>query len=139
MYYLDTCICIDFLHGRLPGFRERLEASDPRLFGVPAVVQAELLSSAETSLDPNENRLKAELFLLPFAIIPFDSSCAVAYAQIQGDLERRGKSIGPNDMLIAATAVANGAYLVTHNVRELKQVQGLRLIDWTEFPLGGKS
>lgn len=136
MYYLDTCMCIDFLHGRLPGFRERLETSDPKLFGVPAIVQAELLSSAEYSASPGENRLKVETFLLPFAIVPFDSSCAVEYAHIQSGLERKGKPIGPNDMLIAATAVANSAYLVTHNVREFKRVRGLKLIDWTEFPLG---
>lgn len=138
MYYLDSCICVDFLRGRLPGFRERLAASDPRLFGIPSVVRAELLLGAEKSSKRVENRLKVESFLIPFADIPFDDTCAVAYADIRARLERSGRPIGPNDMLIAATARAHGAALVTHNVREFKRVDGLTVIDWLEFPVPRK-
>ena len=52
MYYLDSCVCVNFLRGKLPGFRERLERTDPRLFGIPTVVQAELLLGAEKSRNP---------------------------------------------------------------------------------------
>lgn len=38
--------------------------------------------------------------------------------------------IGPNDLLIAATARAHRAVLVTHNVREFSRVADLRLEDW---------
>ena len=135
MYYLDSCICVDFLRGRLPGFRARLENTDPRLFGVPAVVEAELLLGAEKSVKSAENRLKVESFLLPFEIVPFDSRCAAVYAQVRSSLESAGKKIGPNDTLIAAMALANQAVLVTHNVREFKRVSGLRVMDWTEIPI----
>ena len=135
MYYLDSCVCVNFLRGKLPGFRERLERTDPRLFGIPTVVQAELLLGAEKSRNPERTRRQVESFLLPFAIIPFESACAAEYTDIRNRLERSGRLIGPNDLLIAATARANGAALVTHNVREFKRVKGLRLIDWVEFPL----
>ena len=38
--------------------------------------------------------------------------------------------IGPNDLLIAAIAVAHGATLVTHNVPEFSRVEGLTYEDW---------
>jgi tRNA(fMet)-specific endonuclease VapC len=45
-------------------------------------------------------------------------------------LEAIGSRIGPNDLLIAATALANDLTLVTHNVREFSRVLGLRVEDW---------
>ena len=46
------------------------------------------------------------------------------------DLERHGTPIGPLDTLIAATALARRATLVTHNVREFRRVEGLKVEDW---------
>lgn len=40
-------------------------------------------------------------------------------------LEREGKPIGPYDTLIAGTALANRAILVTHNTTEFARVKGL--------------
>ena len=39
-------------------------------------------------------------------------------------------SIGANDLIIAATAVASGLTLVTHNTREFGRVAGLQVEDW---------
>ena len=38
--------------------------------------------------------------------------------------------IGPLDNLIAGTAIAAGARLVTHNRSEFGRVPGLRIVDW---------
>ena len=38
--------------------------------------------------------------------------------------------IGNNDMLIAATVLANNGTLVTHNMREFARIDGLLLEDW---------
>lgn len=46
------------------------------------------------------------------------------------ELTKKGKLIGPNDMLIAVTALANGAVLVTHNTDEFSRVPELELEDW---------
>jgi tRNA(fMet)-specific endonuclease VapC len=45
-------------------------------------------------------------------------------------LERQGQPIGPFDGLIAGTALAEKATLVTHNTREFSRVQGLQVVDW---------
>ena len=71
--------------------------------------------------------------LLPFEIIPFDETCAAHYAKIRADLEQKGRTIGSNDYLIAATALAHGAVLVTNNVDEFKRVPGLSLECWEEI------
>jgi tRNA(fMet)-specific endonuclease VapC len=34
------------------------------------------------------------------------------------------------DLLIAATALEQGAVLVTHNVKEFRRIRGLRVEDW---------
>jgi tRNA(fMet)-specific endonuclease VapC len=38
--------------------------------------------------------------------------------------------IGPNDLMIAATALANNLIVVTHNTAEFGRVSGLALEDW---------
>lgn len=46
-------------------------------------------------------------------------------------LSKKGAGpIGPNDMLIAAIALANDLTLVTHNTAEFSRVPGLSLEDW---------
>jgi len=65
-----------------------------------------------------------------FIIVPFDSSAAERYAQIRQNLEKRGRVIGPDDLLIAATVLTCGGVLVTHNTSEFSRVEGLRLEDW---------
>ena len=105
MYLVDTNIFVDFLRGRMPHGYDIMRASDPRLFKVPAIVEAELLVGAEKSRDPERARFAIESLLLPFEVVPFCSKCARHYGRVRSYLEREGKLIGPNDLLIAATAL----------------------------------
>ena len=59
-------------------------------------------------------------------------AAAESYGKVRSDLERRGRPIGPNDMLTAAHALSLGLVLVTDNVRELGRVDGLDLENWRE-------
>lgn len=135
MYLLDSCICIDFMRGKLPTGYEVMRNNDPQLFGIPTIVEAELRTGVLKSEKPRTNRLLLESFLAPFRIIPFDSRCAIEYARIRASLEAAGKKIGPNDTLIAATAIAHGAVLVTNNTREFERIEGLDLESWHEIEL----
>ena len=132
MYVLDTCICIELLRGNLPNTLKRLAQCPPSLFAIPRIVEAELLTGAEKSQNPSKMRLLTERFLQPFPKLSFDSNCARCYAQVRSTLEKAGKKIGPNDLIIAATAKANNATVVTRNVREFIRVPGLQVEDWEE-------
>lgn len=50
-----------------------------------------------------------------------------------------GRPIGPNDLLIAATARAKDLTVVTSNTREFHRVVGLRVEDWATDGDGGLS
>ena len=137
VYLLDSCICIDFMRGRLPYAYDMMRRSSPKLFKIPAIVEGELRVGAEKSSHPEKARWLVDEFTLPFEVLPFDSDCAHAYGRIRCQLERAGKKIGHNDLLIAATALANNAVLVTNNVDEFKRVPGLSLECWYEMEWDG--
>ncbi|WP_165051854.1 MULTISPECIES: type II toxin-antitoxin system VapC family toxin [unclassified Adlercreutzia] len=132
MYMLDTNICVDFLRGRLPYALKMLRESDPQLFKIPSMVEAELRLGAYKSANPAKNRRAVEQFLSAFDVVSFCSLCAGAYARIRADLEKKGQIIGPNDLVIAATALAHDAVLVTNNCREFMRVEGLQIEAWEE-------
>ena len=56
-------------------------------------------------------------FFTPLSRLPFNDRCADEYGLIRADLSSQGKTIGPNNQLIAAIARANDAILVTHNAK----------------------
>ncbi len=77
-----------------------------------------------------KNLADVQAFRAGFLSLPFDDRCAHEYAKVRANLAKKGTPIGPNDMLIAAVALANGLTLVTHNTAEFSRVVGLTLEDW---------
>ncbi len=63
------------------------------------------------------------LQILP--VFPFDLSAARFHAEVGALLRASGKMIGANDLVIAATALANGCSVLTANAREFERVPGL--------------
>jgi tRNA(fMet)-specific endonuclease VapC len=63
-------------------------------------------------------------------LFPFDRNAALAAATIRAQLEQKGTPIGSMDVLIAGTAVALQATLITHNIKEFSRVSGLAIADW---------
>ncbi|HXA17218.1 MAG TPA: type II toxin-antitoxin system VapC family toxin [Thermoanaerobaculia bacterium] len=130
MYLLDTNACIRILNGTSPSLAERLRFIPRSQLRLSSVVKAELLYGARKSSRVAENMRLLERFFDSIASLPFDDGCAEEYGLLREELERAGTPIGANDMLIAATARAHHAILVTHNVREFSRVADLRLEDW---------
>lgn len=134
MYLLDTNTCILALNRRSPPLVAHLQRRSPGEIRISSVVKGELYFGARKSARVSENLELLGRFLAPYASVPFDDLCAEHYGVIRADLERSGRPIGPNDLLIAATARAGDLTLVTTNTRELSRVPGLRLEDWTSAP-----
>ncbi len=131
-YFLDANIIIYFLNNKYPTIKLRLEDLAPKQVTVPAIVKAELLYGAYKSNHRQRNEKVVRKFLEVFQIAPFHSSAAESYATLRSDLENKGNLIGPNDMIIAATALAANATLVTNNVKEFRKVSGLKIENWVE-------
>ena len=108
---------------------DRLRQTPARDIAVCSVVWAELLHGARKYGRREERVAKVERTLSPFRSLPFDDAAARHYARIRDDLETRGAIIGPNDLLIAAIALANDLTLVTRD-HEFSRIVGLRTEDW---------
>ena len=133
MYLLDTNMCVDFLRNKRHEVYQCMNERGPALVKLPAIVVAELWCGAEHSRDVQRNRRILEVFLQSFEVVPFDEECVRKYGQLRAYLAAQGMLIGPNDLLIAATALANDAVLVTNNVDEFKRVPGLSIESWYEI------
>ena len=73
---------------------------------------------------------KVKAFCDLVEIIPWDEDAAKAYAKLRVELETSGTPIGNMDMLIAASALARKAVLVTNNTEHFSRVKDLKLDNW---------
>lgn len=122
---LDSSACIHVLRGRAP-FDALPACKDT---AVSSLVAAELWTGIEKSNRPDKVQ-SLEIFLGLFRVVDFGGEDARHYAQTRADLERKGTTIGPLDLLIAAHARNLGATLITRNAREFKRVKGLKVQAW---------
>jgi tRNA(fMet)-specific endonuclease VapC len=129
-YLLDTNVCVDYLSGRHPAVVARIHHCTPSELGLSAVVVAELRYGADRSARPKANHARIDVLVAEIPFLDFDLDAASAYGRLRARLETSGTSIGPNDMLIAAQALARGLVVVTDNVSEFRRVRGLRVENW---------
>lgn len=129
-YLLDSNVCVDYLGGRYPGVVRRVTQETPDDLAVSAVTVAELRYGADKSQRPRANHARLNALFRELRCVDFDARAAGAYGRLRSRLERRGKPIGPNDMLIAAHALSRGLVLVTDNVREFRRVPRLKVENW---------
>ena len=114
------------------GVIQKLQMHPPQNVSLCSVVLAELYYGAERG---ETGRRAANLSLIQqlrsrHPSLPFDDHAAEVWGSLRAHLAGAGTPIGPNDLLIAAIALANGVTLVTHNTREFSRVPGLQLEDW---------
>jgi tRNA(fMet)-specific endonuclease VapC len=129
VFVLDTNTIIHYFKGK-GQVAERLLAKPPREVALPSVVVYELEVGILKSPDADKRREAFDGFVQHVTVLPFARKEASAAARIRTALEAEGTPIGPLDVLIAGTALAHGATLVTRNVREFARIGGLQLENW---------
>jgi tRNA(fMet)-specific endonuclease VapC len=128
-FLLDTCVVSDFAQGR-PEVLARIEAAAPDDLAASVVTEMEVAHGLLLN-----SRLAARLkpvmddFFGAIRVLPCDHRAAQATARTRAELKRRGRPIGAYDALIAGTALANELILISSNLREFKQVEGLPVED----------
>lgn len=129
-YLLDTNACINGLHKHNPIFTQRFLAVPETDKVVCSIARAELYYGAYKSKWPQNSLADLQTFLQPYPNLDFDLIAARICGEIRAELARKGTPIGPNDVQIAAIALAHGLTVVTHNIREFSRVPKLSLEDW---------
>ena len=126
---LDTNTVIHFFRGA-GHVAERLLAVPPSRIALPAVVLYEIeVGMARSPAGERRREQLAELTAVT-TLLPFGEDEARAASRVRVALELAGQPIGPLDVLIAGTALAHSATLVTRNVREFSRVEGLQVESW---------
>ena len=129
-YLLDTNICI-FLLKDAYGLRDRVSQIGIEIFAVSEITIGELFYGASKS-ERKEERLKdVERIMKMFVVLPIFPALS-DYGSIKASLETKGERIDDFDLLIGATAIANGLTMVTDNVKHLGRIPGIKLENWVE-------
>jgi tRNA(fMet)-specific endonuclease VapC len=128
MILLDTNIVIAFFNGNKT-ISERIRRNIEKI-ALSALVIAELDYGTKASQNASRNLDNLSKLLDVVQVIPFDLECAEAFGSIKSKLRSIGKPTGEVDALIAATAIAHKAVLVTGNKKHFENIEGLRIETW---------
>ena len=128
-YLLDTNILSDLLRNPAGRAARRLAVVGEAVVCTSIVVACELRYGAARKGSPQLSE-RVETLLESLDVLPLDKDSDRRYAEIRSHLDRLGKPIGPNDLLIAAHTLALDLVLVTDNVEEFARVPGLSAENW---------
>jgi tRNA(fMet)-specific endonuclease VapC len=128
-FLLDANILSDLLRNPQGRVAARIDGMGNDDFCTSIIVAAEIRYGAAKK---DSARLTAQLeaILGGLDILPFETPADAIYGKLRSRLEKAGTPIGPNDLLIAAHALASGCILVTDNMREFSRIQELPLENW---------
>ena len=130
-YLLDTNILSDLIRNPQGRIAARIAAVGEAAVFTSVVVASELrFGAAKRQSSALIQRVDAILDAIE--VLPLDAPADRHYAETRATLEARGTPIGPNDLLIAAHALAQAAVLVTANGSEFARVPGLIVEDWLQ-------
>jgi predicted nucleic acid-binding protein len=65
-------------------------------------------------------------------IVPITENEALIAGNILAELRKQGQIMGLEDVLIAASALANQYIVVTANIRHFSRIKGLKIENWIE-------
>jgi tRNA(fMet)-specific endonuclease VapC len=128
-YLLDTNIVSDLVRNPQGRIAQHVGKVGEAQVCTSIIVAAELRYGATKK---GSQRLTAQLetVLGALDVFPFEAPADAAYGLIRTRLEQAGTSIGGNDLLIAAQALALGCIIVTDNEAEFARVDGLPRENW---------
>lgn len=130
-YYLDTNIIIYALKNSFPAIKDHFYNIPAQSLVIPTIVLAEIEYGARKSIDYEKTMVAYRAFMNSFDKASFTEKAAKEYGDIRASLEKSGRLIGNNDMLIAAIVRSEKGILVTHNTKEFERINNLQLEDWT--------
>jgi tRNA(fMet)-specific endonuclease VapC len=128
-YLLDTNTVIYVLKKRPLAVLKTFNTHASHM-AISSITLAELFHGAEKSARVDDNLRTIEDFSSRLELLTYGAKAAQHYGSIRTALEKKGKTIGVNDLHIAAHARSEGLILVTNNLREFSRVPALQTENW---------
>ena len=129
---IDSSVLIDIERGSFDLERVPPETADTDI-AISAVTASELLHGvhrASKSRIRSQREAFVERLLEAWPVLPFDLTAARIHAKLWAELAAKGVSISAYDLMIGATAIANGLRLVTRDKRSFPKIPGLQVLLW---------
>jgi tRNA(fMet)-specific endonuclease VapC len=128
-YLLDTNIVSDLVRHPQGAVAAKIAEIAEENVATSIIVAAELRYGAARR---ESARLTTQLEAVLGALeaLPLERPVDETYGQLRAKLEKAGRIIGANDLLIAAQAIALDMVLVSDNAREFGRVAGLKTENW---------
>ncbi len=100
---------------------------------ISAVTASELLHGVHRATTP-ARRSRREAFveglLSRIPVFSFDLVTARVHARLSSELAAKKISVGPHDLIIGATAIANGYVVAARDERSFPKIPGLSVLRW---------
>jgi tRNA(fMet)-specific endonuclease VapC len=128
-YLLDTNVVSDMVRNPEGKITRRIRRIGEANVATSVIVAAELRFGAEKK---GSRRLSDQIGVVLDAleVLPFEPPADSVYGVIRAKLEKVGRPIAANDLLIAAHAISLGYTLVTDNERDFRRISGLSAENW---------
>jgi tRNA(fMet)-specific endonuclease VapC len=128
-YLLDTNIVSDLVRNPQGRIAQQIHKVGEQRVCTSIIVASELrYGAAKKGSQLLSAQLEAVLGALE--VLPLEAPADRVYGLIRSRLEKAGRTIGGNDLLIASHAVALGYTVVTDNESEFSRVDDLRCENW---------
>lgn len=132
MYLLDTNILSELIR-RKPNVhllaRLGLEPAHTLFTSCICVMELRFGSALRKDFEKFWQKITKEI-IYRVSILPIGEKEVLIAGDILAGLRKTGKSIGLEDVLIAASALANQSIVVTANTRHFARITGLQVENW---------
>jgi tRNA(fMet)-specific endonuclease VapC len=98
-----------------------------------SISASELLHGVHRAMTPTQRALRegyVERLISTMLVFPFDLTVARLHARVWAELAAQGITVGAHDLIIAATALANGGIVATRDERSFPRIPGLSVLRW---------
>ncbi len=132
MYLLDTNILSELIKKRPnPQLVSQLRSKSARVLFTSSICIMELRfgSALRDDFEPFWEKINKEI-VSRVQILSVGEKEALVCGDILADLRKAGRSIGMEDVLIAASALTNRCTVVTANTRHFSRIKGLKVENW---------
>jgi len=131
IYMFDTDTVSFFMKDNPKEIRKKVAKHNKDDFCISAITCAELMYGLKKNYSEKLDFWLNEV-LDRFRVISFDDASSIIYGEIRATLEKSGNPLDNMDMLIAASALAAKATLVSNNVKHFSRIKGLKIEDWSK-------